>query len=311
MSLLSAQSAGVACSSAKLCLLVSRRCNLRCGFCRVDFTGLDMDWPTAEAGIEHYLAFLNGVAAPRIKFFGGEPLLNARLIRKIVEAGRDRWRNSGLRFEISTNGTLLDDELASYFAARPEVEITVSQWQPRAAKLPGAWYTLVMEPGQPPKEFATFLGRLWQAGFRGFNFLPVYYKPWTPEQLGFLRLSLAAARKFILGLRERGRLVRVKNLQLWSPMPLYNDALTVDVDGTFYASNLVQCEGAKIFHGKLLLGSVAEPLGFLRQVRRPSGDELLGLVRSWAGPKSWDSTMRADAILTEFVESLATAFGRN
>ncbi len=131
-------------SADKLCLLVSRRCNLRCGFCRVNFTGMDMSWQTAKAGIEHYLHGLSQDATPRIKFFGGEPLLNAALIREIVNAGLGIWRERGLRFEVSTNGLLLDTELLNYFRHHSEVAVTVSQWAPLAASLPGVWFTVVI-----------------------------------------------------------------------------------------------------------------------------------------------------------------------
>ncbi|MHB2026971.1 MAG: radical SAM protein [Elusimicrobiota bacterium] len=291
-------------SIGKLCLLVSRRCNLRCGFCRVKFIGADMDWRTAKAGIEHYLDAIAPAEIPHVKFFGGEPLLNADLIHCIVDAGRGVWRGKNVRFEISTNGSFLDADQLCYFADRPEVEITVSQWAPQAARLHNCWFTMVIEPGIDPKTFIAKLWRLYTAGFHGLNFLPAYYKPWTANDLRGLRELLAGTAKLIQGLWKKGVDIRIKNFDLWSPVPLYNDAVTLDVDGSFYASNLVQCEGTERFHGKLRLGRIDNASGFLRGARKPSGREITDMMAEWAGPDIWLCTVKTDAILTEFVQYL-------
>ncbi len=145
---------------------------------------------------------------------------------------------------------------------------------------------------------------MWKAGFRGFNFLPVFYEPWTEKELGQLRLSLAVAERFLLGLCKRGFYPRIKNLDMWSPVPLYNDALTLDVDGTFYASNLIQCEGMEPYHEILKLGDIGQPMGFLKKVKRPPASTLSDILAQWAGPSKWESTLKADAAVTEFVNNL-------
>lgn len=51
-----------------------------------------------------------------IDFFGGEPLLNFETVRRAVSYGRELERSSGkkLHFTVTTNGTLLNDEIIEY-----------------------------------------------------------------------------------------------------------------------------------------------------------------------------------------------------
>ncbi len=85
----------------------TRRCNLRCVHCYSH--SADRHYPgelttqEAEAFIEDIAAF----GAPVILFSGGEPLMRADLFDLIARATR-----AGLRAVISTNGTLIEREVA-------------------------------------------------------------------------------------------------------------------------------------------------------------------------------------------------------
>lgn len=286
----------------KLCLLVSRRCNLRCGFCRVDFIGRDMPWEVARTAVDRYLTEWGPKdETPRVKFFGGEPMLNFDVVRRTVE--HVRARRPDARFELPTNGAGLDADALGYFASRPAVEVTVSQPVAGAAALPGIYYTVVLDRGGRPEFALARLGELLRMGYRRFNFLPAYYVPWRDEQLADLRTSFAALRRLFEGLRSRGEAVDVKNLRVWSPIPLYNDALTVDVDGTLYASNMVQCEGMEKYRERLRLAGVSDAPSDGARLRM-DGTLLEGILKEWAGPEAWRSTQAADAALTEFVAGL-------
>lgn len=280
----------------KLCLLVSRRCNLRCGFCRVEFTGKDMDWPTAEAAVAGYLSALPDGAAPIVKFFGGEPLLNFDLIRRLVESSK------GMRFELATNGSFLDDDKKAFFREHPEVDVTVSQEPEKGSGLPDAWYTMVLAQDCEPRLALGKVKELLDLGYRRFNVLPAYYVPWTPAELDRLSTTLQALARFFNGLRSLGRPVRIKNQEVVGPVPLYNDALTADVDGAIYASNMVQSEGMEPYRESLRLGRVDDPLPWT--LRPAPAEALAAAISAWAGPQAWDSTRRVDALLTSFVERL-------
>ncbi|WP_106776340.1 thioether cross-link-forming SCIFF peptide maturase [Peptostreptococcus russellii] len=100
-----------------LCLNVAHDCNLKCKYCfakQGDFGGnaelmsLDvgkkaMDFLVANSGNRRNLD---------IDFFGGEPLMNWEVVKELVKYGREIEKPAGknMRFTITTNGVLLDDE---------------------------------------------------------------------------------------------------------------------------------------------------------------------------------------------------------
>ena len=286
----------------KLCLLVSRRCNLRCGFCKVNFTGQDMTWDVASRGIDHFLSWVPSGERPIVKFFGGEPLLNWEVVREVVEQGRERWKGNGMKFELATNGSFMDAEKAAYFRDRPEVEITFSFPAAEGPRLPGAWFTLVIDRECDPIAILAQFHGLWRAGWRRFNFLPTYYLTWTEPQLTRLHLTLTALARVVVGFWAKGLDLRVKNLELFSPIPLCNDAATVDVDGSMYASNLIQLEGLETACEALRFGHVLDRGPITPLV--PSPELLQDLMRRWSGNEAWRSTRQVDDLLTEFVDTL-------
>ncbi len=96
-----------------LCLFISHDCNLSCRYC---FTQRDpgqrlphMTWEVGKKAVDLLLEQKGG-RHREIDFFGGEPLLNFPLIKKIVSYARQQAGRRGLEFEftLTTNATLLD-----------------------------------------------------------------------------------------------------------------------------------------------------------------------------------------------------------
>ena len=87
------------------------RCNLRCLHCysASDSSRRDSELTTAQA--KSLLAGLIEINAPVVLFSGGEPLLRPDLFELLAEAKR-----LGLRTVISTNGTLIDADMARKLA---------------------------------------------------------------------------------------------------------------------------------------------------------------------------------------------------
>lgn len=94
-------------------------CNLTCSYCfvRQKGAGERMSFDTAKNAIDLLLA--NAVSPVlNITLIGGEPLLEFQLIKQIVpyalnEAGK---RNRGVNWSITTNGTLVNEEILAFFA---------------------------------------------------------------------------------------------------------------------------------------------------------------------------------------------------
>ena len=112
----------LASSSLKaLCLNVSHDCNLRCRYCFAgtgNFGGerLNMPGSIARGAIDFLLANSPGRERVEVDFFGGEPLLNLPVVKETVEYGRAQAQSMGkeIRFTLTTNGLLLDEDTASY-----------------------------------------------------------------------------------------------------------------------------------------------------------------------------------------------------
>ena len=104
-----------------LCLHVSHDCNLRCKYCfasQGDFGGAKeiMNFEVGKAAIDYLIANSGNRRNLEIDFFGGEPLMNFEVVKQLVEYGRkvEKTRGKNIRFTITTNGVLLDDEKIKY-----------------------------------------------------------------------------------------------------------------------------------------------------------------------------------------------------
>lgn len=107
-----------------LCLHLAHDCNLRCRYCfagQGDFGG-DRDLMTPEVG-RAAIDFLMRASGHRrhveVDFFGGEPLLNRPVMLDLVDYGRARAREAGkeIKFTLTTNALLLDEELQCFIGA--------------------------------------------------------------------------------------------------------------------------------------------------------------------------------------------------
>lgn len=279
-------------SESLLVLVLTRRCNQRCGFCPQSFRDEDMTPATLDAALRGLLPRLRAPA--RVKLFGGEPLLRPDLVAWAVDFLSERAPDASV--ELPTNGRCLP-AAADLLARSPRVEVFVSKPDARAARLPGAVHNFLLPPGEPAARTAARLISARRRGFARFNFLPAYFVPWTPAQLEGLTKSFEAVR---LVLRKLPGPVEVVNLARQGTAPLYNDGLVVDVDGAVYSSNLMLAEAVWPRRRRLKLGTVRRPASLA--ARAASGvDEVL---EESFPPGVLAATRAADAALTAFCLSL-------
>lgn len=119
-------------------LNVNTGCNLSCTYCyKEDLTtpdkGARMDFETAVGAFE--LLLTEGASRDRVNlvFFGGEPLTNMPLIRRVIDYAEARGTEVGktVDFSLTTNATMLTEDLVDYLDAH-RVGITVSMDGPKA-----------------------------------------------------------------------------------------------------------------------------------------------------------------------------------
>jgi uncharacterized protein len=101
-------------------LQVSHDCNLRCDYCFAQHGTYGqkprlMRWETAKKTADWLIAMAEeSHCALHISFFGGEPLLNMAVIRKVVDYCHEKSPSIATTFSISSNGTILDEEMVCF-----------------------------------------------------------------------------------------------------------------------------------------------------------------------------------------------------
>lgn len=119
----------------QLILQLTQRCNLRCTYCTYTANAeekqgrghseKDMSWEVAKKAIDFYAHNSIDTLNPFISFYGGEPLLKFELLKKCVIYCERIFTEKNIRFSITTNGTLLNDEVIDFFV-KHDVELTIS-----------------------------------------------------------------------------------------------------------------------------------------------------------------------------------------
>lgn len=122
----------------QLILQVTQNCNLRCKYCvysgsyvnRVH-TKKRMSIETAKKAIDFYRKHNGNLEVAMISFYGGEPLLEMKLIHEIIAYANKVFKGKNIRYNMTTNATLLNDEIVK-FLYENDISITISLDGPQA-----------------------------------------------------------------------------------------------------------------------------------------------------------------------------------
>ena len=118
-----------------LVLNVTNKCNLSCKYCyeygedrlAPESATAFMDEQTAFDSVEFLIDQSGPIERITLTFFGGETLLNFKVVRSTIEYARRRAREEGknIDFSLTTNATLLTKEVIG-FLAENHVGVTIS-----------------------------------------------------------------------------------------------------------------------------------------------------------------------------------------
>jgi len=104
-----------------LCLHVAHTCNLSCSYCFASQgkyqgeRGL-MSFEVGKRALDFLIENSGSRRNLEVDFFGGEPLMNWDVVKKLVKYGREVEKAAGknFRFTLTTNGVLVDDEVIEF-----------------------------------------------------------------------------------------------------------------------------------------------------------------------------------------------------
>ncbi len=115
-----------------LCLHVAHSCNLACSYCfagQGKYHGKDalMSFETGKRAFDFLVENSGTRRNLEVDFFGGEPLLNWDVVKRLVEYARsiEKEKNKNFRFTLTTNGVLIDDDVIE-FANREMSNVVLS-----------------------------------------------------------------------------------------------------------------------------------------------------------------------------------------
>lgn len=104
-----------------LCLHVAHTCNLNCSYCFASqgkYSGERalMSFETGKKALDFLIENSGDRHNLEVDFFGGEPLMNFDVVKKLVEYARSVEKEAGknFRFTLTTNGMLIDDDVIDY-----------------------------------------------------------------------------------------------------------------------------------------------------------------------------------------------------
>ncbi len=104
-----------------LCLHIAHDCNLGCRYCFAEegeYHGRRalMSFEVGKKALDFLIANSGNRRNLEVDFFGGEPLMNWKVVKQLVEYGRsqEEAHNKHFRFTLTTNGMLLNDEIMDF-----------------------------------------------------------------------------------------------------------------------------------------------------------------------------------------------------
>jgi len=104
-----------------LCLHVAHTCNLNCSYCfasqgKYQGERALMSFEVGKQAFDFLIANSGTRKNLEVDFFGGEPLMNWDVVKKLVAYARsiEKQHNKNFRFTFTTNGMLLNDEVIDF-----------------------------------------------------------------------------------------------------------------------------------------------------------------------------------------------------
>ena len=104
-----------------LCLHIAHVCNLNCSYCfasqgKYHGERAVMSFEVGKRALDFLIENSGSRRNLEVDFFGGEPLMNFDVVKRLVEYARsvEKEKNKNFRFTLTTNGMLIDDDVIEF-----------------------------------------------------------------------------------------------------------------------------------------------------------------------------------------------------
>ena len=104
-----------------LCLHIAHTCNLNCSYCfasqgKYHGERAMMSFEVGKRALDFLIENSGTRRNLEVDFFGGEPLMNFDVVKRLVEYARsvEKQYNKNFRFTLTTNGMLIDDDVIEF-----------------------------------------------------------------------------------------------------------------------------------------------------------------------------------------------------
>ena len=230
----------------EIVLILSRLCNKKeCIYCQVD-KNTKSDYLQNNSGA--LVEFCRKIKISRIRFLGGESLMQFKQIKEIVRQLPDK------KFTVNTNGLLLSQAKLKFIEAN-NLNIILS-WDGvgncqalnrgysldqiekinKNLKLLSSYSQKVQinltVSAQTVSKLFINLAYIHRLGYKRINILPVFYQFWPEAKIKNLKFEL---NKILLYLNKAKDLELI-NIGNYSQLPLFKNCLLVDCDGKIFFS---------------------------------------------------------------------------
>src|SRR3989338_2311196 len=185
-----------------LVLNVTYKCNLNCKYCPTIKKRESMSFEIAKKNLDILLT--QNASFYLCKFFGGEPLVEWDVIKKIIDYATLKQKN--IKFSLTTNVVLLNKDIIEYLKSN-DVELIVSidgtsKWQELnrgkqardVLNRIGDYFNYVtLNMVVAENNFRAFFENfqyLYQKVFRKFNFLPAFFTEWNDKSFDIVKKEM-------------------------------------------------------------------------------------------------------------------------
>jgi len=220
-------------------LFPTDHCNFRCTYCFTyeyerEFTGR-MNWDTAKQSIDFLLKNSGNNRMVSIHFFGGEPLLEYDLIKRMVKYGDREAKkyNKEIRWGMTSNCSLITRDINSFLRKHKfKILASIDGWREshnthrvdkegkgtfdrviRGIKMLKEWRTPELRWTLTPqtlKYVSSDIRKLVDMGFSSFALEPVYEIEWTEDDYDEYERMLRDVSDFLLELAAKNKTIHVK-----------------------------------------------------------------------------------------------------